>query len=136
MKDRIATRALSRFAALGLGLGLVAACGGKVVFVSESSQGGGGAGGSGSTSSGQFGCGAPIPPGVQAVYGCLDTNGQGLCDPHDSLSVFQGMTTLVNSQGSCSAGCCKVTSVPCGPDPSKQGMCCYIAYASPGNCGG
>jgi hypothetical protein len=142
MKDRIGTRALSRLAALGLGLGLLVACGGKVLFVTESTHGGGGggAGGSGTTSSssgsgGPFTCGVPLPPGAQAMYACLATNGQGICDPHDSLNVFQGMTTEIGTQ-SCGGGCCSVLSVPCGPDPSQKGECCYIAYATAGSCPG
>jgi hypothetical protein len=140
MAARSHTEILKRtlFRALGLGVTCSAlvpavACGGKVEVARDgaAAAGGGGAGGQGSggadasTGSG-FGCDAKPPPGETLVHTCLPLPENGLCPPHDALSVYQALQAKLN-QSQCDPSCCtqsEVASVPCGPSP-VAGACCY-----------
>lgn len=120
-------------------------CGANVVFAEDdegnggTSEGGGGAGGEGAGHQGgegqggakPFVCDVDVYDTQRLVYQCL-TEDNAVC-PEASSSEARNQLSDILAWDACDDLCCDgegIDAVPCGPDPSVPGECCYYVVVS------
>lgn len=85
-----------------------------------------------SSGSGTFICEVVPVMGQELQYGCFIPNGSG-CPAASSTVVHDELTIALSGLG---CGGFNISDVPCGPDPSAMGQCCYYAMGVVLECGG